>query len=418
MPWHKTNPMNERVRFISSYLEGEEPFVELCELFGISPKTGYKWLKRYESEGVEGMVERSRAPHAHPNAVAPNLVMEILKARNKHPRWGPRKLLVILQRQYPELVFPATSTIGEILRRNGLIVGRRKRRRSSPYGERLRSYDSPNSVWCADFKGHFPVNGKYCYPLTISDGYSRYLLACTAQSSPRHAPTRRAFERVFREFGIPDAIRTDNGSPFSSLAAGGLSRLAVWWIRLGIHPERIMPGRPDQNGRHERMHETLKAETARPPRTNFRNQQKAFDLFRYEYNEVRPHEALGQEVPASLYQPSNRPYPSRVPEPEYPDHFHIARAYPNGVISFGGVQWYLTPVLAGELVGLEPLPDHRWKFFFGTIPLGIADLQNVKKRQCRNFGRLVPTEQDPRGWHRTERHYMKKPKKMLPMCPV
>ena len=215
------------------------------------------------------------APLSHPHAVADDVVEKILRARKKHPRWGPRKLRVILQRHYPQLALPATTTIGEVLRKNGLIQKRRRIRRSSPYGDRLSDYGKPNAVWSADFKGHFPVAGERCHPLTVSDGCSRYLFACQGLHRPLFKPTRKIFESIFREYGLPDAIRADNGAPFSTLAPGGLSRLAVWWIRLEIRPERIQPGRPDQNGRHERMHNTLKSETAKPPRASFRAQQRA-----------------------------------------------------------------------------------------------------------------------------------------------
>ena len=285
--------MNERVKFIAAMLEANESFTELCERFGISRKQGYKWKERYESGGVDALQDRSRAPKTHPHVVTEPLVELIVQARRKHPRWGPRKLLVILARQYPTMEFPVASTVGEILRKRGLVGPKRRRLRNSPYPDALGGYDRPNAIWCADFKGHFPVNGERCNPLTISDGFSRYLLCCRSLKSTVSEPVRVTFESVFREFGLPDAIRTDNGPPFSSLAPGGLSRLAVWWIRLGIRHERFMPGRPDQNGRHERMHSTLKAETARPPRSSFRAQQRAFDAFRDEYNRVRPHEALG-----------------------------------------------------------------------------------------------------------------------------
>ena len=276
MPWKETNGMKERVRFIASYLEKSGPFSWLCNRFGVSCKTGYKWVERYESKGVAGLQERSRAPLSHPQAVADGTVEKILRIRKKHPRWGPRKLRVVLQRHCPQLALPAASTIGEILRKNGLTRKRRRIRRSSPYGDRLGNYDRPNAVWCADFKGHFPIAWERCHPLTISDGFSRYLLACQALRRPLFQPTQKVFESTFLEFGLPDAIRTDNGAPFSTLAPGGLSRLAVWWIRLGIRPERILPGRPDQNGRHERMHSTLKSETVKPPRSSFRAQQRAF----------------------------------------------------------------------------------------------------------------------------------------------
>ena len=221
------------------------------------------------------------------------------------------------------------------------------------------------------------------------DGFSRYLLRCHGLPRPLGAPVQRTFESAFREFGLPATIRTDNGPPFSTLAAGGLSRVAVWWIRLGIRPERILPGRPDQNGRHERMHSTLKAETARPPRSSLRAQPRSFDAFRQEYNHERPHEALAYEAPASLYQPSPRPYPRRVPHPEYPAHFRVERAYPNGVISLGDTQWYLSNCLAGELVGLEEVDDNRWTVYFGPIELGVLDVRSAKARGMRNFGLLI-----------------------------
>ena len=408
MTWKATDPMNEKVKFISLYLEGEETVMELCELFGISRKTGYKWIQRYESDGVEALKERSRAPRSHPHATPDDVVTSILRLRRRHPQWGPKKLRVIMLKRYPDMNVPAASTIGEILRKNGMTEPRKRKRRSSPHQEQLRSYDYPNAVWCADFKGHFPVDGKRCYPLTITDGYSRYLLRCQGLRTSRFGPSRKVFEAAFREYGLPEMIRTDNGTPFSSLAPAGLSSLAVWWIRLGIHPERIMPGRPDQNGRHERMHRTLKMATARPPRSSLRAQQKAFDRFQREYNEERPHEGLNMEVPASLYQSSQRTYPEKIPDPEYPADFYVTRAYPNSVISFSGIQWYLSAPLAEQLVGLKHISEDRWMVYFSNIAIGIADLQLAKKRQYRSFGRLVPAEQDPWLWHDgTGKAYMK-----------
>ena len=318
--------MNERVKFLARYLEGDVPFASLCEAAGISRKTGYKWVDRYEGGGVAALVDRSRAPLSHPHAVATGIVERVLAVRRRHPRWGPRKILAILRRQEPAGEWPCASTIGDLLRRHGLVRPRRRRRCSEPYGERLADYAAPNAIWCADFKGHFPVGDARCHPLTVMDGFSRCLLRCHGLPRPLSAPVQRIFESAFREFGLPETIRTDNGPPFSTLAPGGLSRLAVWWIRLGIRPERILPGRPDQNGRHERMHSTLKAETARPPRSSLRAQQRAFDVFRREYNEQRPHEALAYETPASRYQPSPRPYPPRLAHPEYPPHFRVEQA--------------------------------------------------------------------------------------------
>lgn len=392
--------MNERVKFVAGMLEGSESFTELCERFGISRKQGYKWKERYESGGVDALRDRSRAPKTHPQAVVEPLVELIVQARKKHPRWGPRKLLVILARQYPTLEFPAASTVGELLKKRGLVGQKRRRLRSAPYPETLGGYDHPNAIWCADFKGHFPVEGERCNPLTISDGCSRYLLCCKSLKSTVTEPVRRTFENVFREFGLPDAIRTDNGPPFSTLAPAGLSRLAVWWIRLGIRPERIMPGRPDQNGRHERMHLTLKAETARPPRSSFRAQQRAFDFFRDEYNRVRPHEALGYDTPASRYTPSSRPFPNKLPEIEYPSHFRIQRAQHNGVISVDGVQFYISNCIDEEYIGLEAVGDGCWKVYFGPIELGLIDPRRAKPlRNRRLFSVLVRLDGNRRRFY-------------------
>jgi transposase InsO family protein len=385
--------MNERVRFVAAMLEGEETFGELCERFGISRKQGYKWKERYDGGGVMALADRSRAPHSHPQAVSADVVQLLVNARKTHPTWGPRKLLVVIRRHHPQAKLPAASTVGEILKKRGM-VGRRKRvRRSERYGSPLRAYDAPNRVWCADFKGHFGVDGKRCHPLTVTDGFSRYLLCCKAQARPLSVPTQQSFEHTFREYGLPDAIRTDNGAPFSTLAAAGLSRLAVWWIRLGIRPERIEPGRPDQNGRHERMHKTLKAETARPPRSSMRAQQRRFDQFRVEYNNVRPHEALGQATPSSLYAPSPRAFPSRVPEPEYPSHFEVYRNYTNCVISWRNIQWYTSSCLRGETIGLEEVDNDRAKVFFGSVLIGMLDASNIHMiKNRRSFGSMVRTD--------------------------
>jgi transposase InsO family protein len=407
MPWARTDWMSERVKFIAAYLEYEASFSDLCRDFGISRKTGYKWVHRYRADGVPALQEISRAPHGHPNAVSTDVVQSIVAIRRRHPRWGPRKVRVVLGRQRPRVPLPAASTIGDILKRQGLVRPRRRVRRSSPYGDRLRQYDAPNAVWCADFKGCFPVGGtggERCHPLTISDGYSRFLLRCRALRRPLTQYARRVFESAFCEYGLPRAIRTDNGPPFSTLAPGGLSRLSVWWIRLGIRPERIMPGRPEQNGRHERMHRTLKAETARPPRSSFSAQQRAFDRFQLEFNQERPHEALGQAVPASLYRPSLRSYPRQLPEPEYPAHFETRVAYPNGVISFGTTQWYVSTCIAGERLGLEPCDDGRWRVHFGWVPIGLLDARSATERARRQFGTLLPIAESASRSRRRRRY--------------
>jgi transposase InsO family protein len=382
--------MSERLKFVAAYLRCEDSFTDLCRDFGVSRKTGYKWIHRYEADGPRALEEQSRAPHRHPQATPEHIVEAIVSLRRLHPRWGPRKLRVVLLRRHPRMMLPALSTIGDILKRQGLVRKRRRIRRSSPYGERLREYVAPNAVWCADFKGCFPVGGDRCHPLTISDGYSRYLLRCQALRRPLTHCARRVFESAFREYGLPQAIRTDNGPPFSTLAPGGLSRLAVWWIRLGIRPERILPGRPDQNGRHERMHSTLKAETAHPPRSSFQAQQRAFDQFQVEYNQQRPHEALGQEVPAIFYRRSSRRLPQYLPHVEYPAHFETRLAYPNGVISFGATQWYVSGCVAKQKVGLEPVAEGCWQVYFGSIALGLLDPRRYEERRDRQFSRLIP----------------------------
>jgi transposase InsO family protein len=394
MPWARTDQMSERVKFVAAHLRGEESLTDLCRDFGISRKTGYKWLQRFEAEGPSALKDRSRAPHGHPQATPEHTIEAIVALRRRHPHWGPKKLRVVLLRRHPRRLLPATSTIGEILKRGGLIRPRRRIRRSSPYGDRLRQYDAPNAVWCADFKGHFGIGGDRCYPLTISDGFSRYLLRCQALRRPLFRCVRPVFESAFREYGLPRAIRTDNGPPFSTLAPGGLSQLAVWWVRLGIRPERIMPGRPDQNGRHERMHSTLKAETAKPPRSSFRAQQRAFDRFQIEYNHVRPHEALGQEVPAYFYRRSSRRHPGYLTHVQYPAHFETRRAYPNGVISFGATQGYVSGCVAGQRIGLEPIEGGAYRVYFGSIALGRMDPRRFDERRKRQFGRLIPIGDD------------------------
>jgi transposase InsO family protein len=382
--------MNERVKFIAARLADDEPFSETCERFRVSRKTGYKWMERFESGGVEALIDRSRAPHSHPHAVSAEAAAELIALRRRKSHWGPRKLIAGVRRARPDLHLPVASTVAEILRREGLVRRKRRRtRRCSPYGDSLREYKAPNSVWCADFKGDFAVGPSRCYPLTITDGYSRFLLRCTGLLSTHTEPARRVFESAFREYGLPEAIRTDNGPPFSSLAPGGLSRLAAWWIRLGIVPERIEPGCPQQNGRHERMHGTLKAEVCSPPKKSFGSQQRAFDSFRREYNDERPHEALGLEPPATKYVSSPRPFPRRVPELEYPSHFRVERAYANGVITFRSVQWFLSSALACQPIGLDQVDDDRWAVHFGPIYLGIIDLRTASPRGARGFGMLI-----------------------------
>ena len=386
--------MNERVKFIARYLANEVTFTALCEEFDVSRKTGYKWVKRYDAGGASALEEKSRAPLTHPHAYPEEVVNSLVALREQHPRWGARKLLALMKRRHPKVKqLPSPSTVNEMLSKRGLLATKgRQRSSSSRYEEPLRSYDAPNSVWCADFKGHFPVGRRRCYPLTVTDGYSRFLLGCDVLAKPRAKQTRLLFERIFRDYGLPDFIRTDNGTPFSTLTIAGLSELAVWWLRLGIMPERILPGRPDQNGRHERMHRTLKAETTNPTKTTFAAQQRRFNEFRQEFNFERPHEALGQRTPSELYKRSGRAFPSHLPEPQYPSHFVIERAYTNGHVRLDGISWYVSTALKNELVGLEPLSDDRWCVHFAKLRLGILDPKRNRQLSNERVGRVLPLD--------------------------
>ena len=348
--------MEERKEFIEEWKQSVDGFAELCRKYGISRQTGYKWVKRFQTEGEAGLEEHSRAPHDSPQAMSPEVVGRVVELRQQHPRWGPRKLRWYLQSHEPRQSWPATSSIGELLRREGLAQKRRKRQRTPPYSAPLAHAEAPNQVWCADFKGWFLCgDGERCDPLTISDAFSRYLLRCRAVEKTDGSNVRGVFEALFRECGLPEAIRTDNGSPFASPAPAGLSRLAMWWVRLGIRHERIEPGRPDQNGRHERMHQTLKQETANPPAANLRQQQQAFDRFQREYNLERPHEALGYQTPSSLYVASARGYPARLPEPEYPEGAKLRQVAENGLLRWKNRRAFVSKVLGGEYVGLLPV---------------------------------------------------------------
>ena len=338
MPWKETCRMEEKLVFVADCLRGELPITALCEDYGISRKTGYKWLGRYREQGPEGLVERSRAPHRHGRSMAPEMAEAIVALRRQRPHWGPRKLRAVLMGERPEAVWPAASTIGDLLRAEGLVSSRRRRRRVAAPGRPFRAVTAPNDVWCIDFKGWFRTrDGERCDPLTVSDAYSRFLLACVIVP-PRTDTVRVAVERLFKRYGLPLAIRSDNGAPFAGTGAGGLSRLSVGWIKAGIVLERIEPGQPQQNGRHERMHRTLKAETAKPPAASAGQQQVRFDRFRQDFNDNRPHEALGQQPPAAFYRPSLRPYPERLDEPWY-DAWHAMRRVRTTGPSSGAATW-------------------------------------------------------------------------------
>jgi transposase InsO family protein len=348
---------------------------ELCRMFEISRKTGYKFVRRYQAYGPAGLCDLPSVPHHQPHAVPQAVQESILALRAAYPSLGPKKLRAHLCREHPETAWPAASTIGEILKRAGLVTPRKRRRRAGgSLPSSLTHPEAPQRVIAADFKGQFPLrNGRPCFTLTVSDLFSRMVLRCQALPRPGFPQVYPVFVALFREHGLPDVIRTDNGPPFASCAVGGLSRLAVWWIKLGIRPERIQPGHPEQNGSHERMHRTLKQEAISPPAANLAAQQRAFDRFVDFYNSHRPHQALGQKTPASLYTPSSRPYPLRLPSLDYPAGMKVRRVRHDGCIRWRSRMLFVSETLAGEPVALDPLDDRLWTLYFASLPLAVLD---------------------------------------------
>ena len=371
--------MEERIRFVHRWQEEQWNFAELCREFGVSRKTGYKWLGRYEKAGLGGLADQSRAPREHPNAVGSDVAGAVLRARSAHPRWGPAKLRVWLERREPNVAWPAVSTMGEILRRAGVTAPRKRRLRVSPSPGALVAASGPNQVWCADYKGHFECgDGTRCDPLTITDHFSRYLMRCQAVDGLDEKYARLVFQAAFREYGMPQAIRTDNGSPFATTALAGLSELAVWWIKLGIRPERIAPGKPQQNGVHERMHRTLQEATAEPPQANRASQQRAFDRFRREFNQERPHEALEMRTPAEVYQRSAREYPERLAAVEYASDRLVRTVGSCGRIRWSGERIFITKALGNEPIGLEGVADGLWRLWYSFHPIGWLDERSMQ----------------------------------------
>ena len=374
LPWNETSPETEQVRFIERWQAGGVTFTQICRQFGVSRKTGYKRVQRFRSYGWEGLGDWSRAPRRHPNKTPSAVAERLIAARRSHPTWGPKKLVAWLRAVEAEVVWPAPSTAGEVLDRAGLVRRRKRRRHAAPWSTPFAVADEPNDVWCIDFKGWFRTgDGARVDPLTLEDAASRYLLVCQYLPRPRGPQVRRILERAFREYGLPWTIRSDNGPPFASVGLGSLSPLAVWWVKLGIVPERIEPGHPEQNGRLERLHRTLKAETASPPRATTRRQQRAFDTFRQTYNIERPHEALGQQPPARHYHASPRSYPSRVRAPEYDVEMTVRQVRTNGQIKWKGNTIYLSESLKGEPIGLKQRDDRFWTIHFGPLSIGLLD---------------------------------------------
>lgn len=376
MPWTPLSLMSQRLEFVRAVLHRPpgHSIRDVCRTTGITEKTGHKWLQRYGADGPAGLADRSHAPHLPAHQVPVPLVAAILALREAEPSWGGRKLRDVLRREQPTRPWPAASTITTLLKRAGLVTGRRRpaRARAAWAHTTLTPAHAPNEVWAADFKGEFRLaTGPYCYPLTISDLHSRYVLAVHGLPGTASAPVQAQCRRCFEQYGLPRVMRTDNGVPFGApTALGGLSTLAIWWIRLGIRPERIAKGAPQQNGAHERMHRTLKAEATRPASDTPSAQQARFDRWRRTFNERRPHEALAGTPPTTHYVASPRRFPRRLPPLEYPAHVELRRVNVNGNVRWRGSDVFLSGVLAGEYVSLAETADDEWTVTFGPLTLG------------------------------------------------
>jgi putative transposase len=383
--------MEQRKEFVEAAIRQEHSFTELCRRFGISRKNGYKWLNRYRDElafpdGKMSFDDRSRRPHRSPTAISSEVEAAIVELRKQRPHWGPKKLRVVLAKQKPELALPSESTFAAVLKRHGLVRPRRKRTKSTPYTAPLGHASYPNALWSIDFKGDFAIGRTRCYPLTVTDSYSRYIIACVALTSTRTVPVKRALLRIFDEYGLPDAIRTDNGTPFSARGVAGLSTLSVWWHKLGIRHERIDPGHPEQNGRHERMHRDLKLETTSPPATTLGAQQRRFDQFRARFNQERPHEALEQRTPHEFYEVSSRrlPVPRCGKDFEYDMEAEALRVSKDGAVATHRGAFFLSTTLALQLVEIDWYESNRARVLFGTMKLGEL-VAKAKRRQLRFF---------------------------------
>lgn len=374
MPWKESCVMDLKMQLIGDFLSQDFTITALSKKYEISRNTVYKWIRRYQEMGHEGLAEKDKAPRSHPNATSLEIARDIVGVKLAHRSWGPKKVICWLNHNHPETQWPAISTAGEILKGAGLVKPRRRKHRTPPYTEPFSACLRPNMVWSADYKGQFRTgDGKLCYPLTISDNFSRYILCCEALYHPTGADTKPVFEKVFEKYGLPEVIRTDNGSPFASVGLGGLTRLSVWFTKLGIKLERIKPGHPEENGRHERMHRSLKEATVKPPQANLHKQQQLFNLFIREYNTERPHEALGMCTPASYYTPSLRGYSKRLQPIIYNDNRIVRRVRHNGEIKWKGKLIYVSEALAQEPVALRRVSDHQWEVFFSLHYLGILN---------------------------------------------
>lgn len=369
----QTNAMEQRRQFVLDYESGQWSMSELCERYRVTRPTGYKWVGRHEGEGLAGLAERGRAPHRCPHRT-PRRTEELILSVRKQYGWGAKKLLQVLRVRDPGLVLPARSTVNDILERHGKLQKNRRRKQWTHPGAAPLETERPNQVWPADFKGQFKTrDSRYCYPLTVTDHFSRTILLCKGLSSVRTEGAKPAFRRLFREVGLPEAIRTDNGVPFASRAIHGLCDLNVWWMQLGIVHQRISPASPQENGTHERMHRELKRETTCPPASNLRGQQRKFDFFRQRYNQERPHEGIENAVPASRWEPSPRSYPERIAKPEYPDHMEVRRVSAAGTFQLNALQPRLSNALHDQHIGLEQIRDGLWNIVYYRTLIGRID---------------------------------------------
>jgi putative transposase len=378
MPWNETDAMDQRGKFVVAYLSGQFEMLKLCRLYGISRPTGYKWIKRHREHGITGLKERSHAPLHCPHRMQQEVAHWLLAERRAHPHWGPRKLLQRYRnaRSQPG---PSRSAIADLLRRHGLSKPQRRRPRYDRGGQGVGPVQAPNELWTIDFKGHFRTSDRrWCYPLTVMDRASRYLLECHAALHIQGIEVQRRMCRLFQEHGLPKAIHSDNGVPFAGCGPTGLSRLSVAWLKLGIQLHRSRPGCPQDNAAHERMHRTLKAETARPPAAHLQAQQRRFLRFRRQYNEQRPHQALQDHTPHQFYRPSLRAYPTGLQSPHYPGHFQVRRVRGDGSIKWLGKMLFVSTALCSETIALEEVDEGVWSLWFMTHLLGRLDLRTMK----------------------------------------
>ncbi len=383
MPWKVIDQMKLKVELINSWKNDCFSITDLSQKYGISRPTIYKWLARHEQLGAAGLVEQKRAPKNCPHRTSKAILDLVIREKLKNRKRGPRKVRAQLKRQYPDLNFPTISTIGYWLKKEGLVEQRKKRLHVPPYAEPFAECNAPNEVWSMDYKGQFYMkNNCVCYPFTLTDNFSRYLLACKSMPGPRLIPTKEALMLAFREHGLPSAIRSDNGTPFAGKCIGGLSKLSIWLIQLGIIPERIRKGCPQENGRHERMHRTLKKEVLDHVANDLREQDEKFDIFRNDYNHCRPHESLNDQTPSDYYKKSYRPYIEHPHPPGYDHNYRIRQVRRDGMIKFGGSMFYITELLRGQPLGLKEISDGVWRLQYGFYVLGSVDL--IRNRIIRN----------------------------------